>query len=518
MSAMTAMKPRFEAASPPPAPDEGVPLFELRGISKTFPGVKALDDVSFALWPGEVHMLLGENGAGKSSLMKVLCGAYQADAGEYLHKGETVEIRSPADARKLGIAVIFQEFSLVPFLDVAQNIFLGREFPSRIPGLVDRRRLYREAQAVLDLIGLDVDPRTKVHTLGVAQQQMVEIGKALSQDARILVMDEPTAALSDRETERLFEVMRQLQAKGVAIVYISHRMAEVFALGDRITVLRDGKLVGRARPGETTPDALVRMMVGRTVDMSYPRNFAQQPGEVVLEVKGLSAKNGIRDIDLTVRAGEIVGLCGLVGSGRTEVARAVFGADQVTAGEISIFGQARRGGPDAAVLAGVGLIPESRKTEGLALIRTVADNLAVAGLPKLFPNRLFSPRRAQRSAEDLIRRLRIATPSPNQSVALLSGGNQQKVVIGKWLAAGTRLFIFDEPTRGIDVGAKSEIFALIDQLVADGAAVLMISSEQAEIVHVCDRAYVMRGKRIVGELSRSELSEENIVRMGMHHD
>ncbi|CAN7330470.1 sugar ABC transporter ATP-binding protein [Bosea sp. LjRoot237] len=512
------MKPRFEAASPPPAPDEGVPLFELRGISKTFPGVKALDDVSFALWPGEVHMLLGENGAGKSSLMKVLCGAYQADAGEYLHKGETVEIRSPADARKLGIAVIFQEFSLVPFLDVAQNIFLGREFPSRIPGLVDRRRLYREAQAVLDLIGLDVDPRTKVHTLGVAQQQMVEIGKALSQDARILVMDEPTAALSDRETERLFEVMRQLQAKGVAIVYISHRMAEVFALGDRITVLRDGKLVGRARPGETTPDALVRMMVGRTVDMSYPRNFAQQPGEVVLEVKGLSAKNGIRDIDLTVRAGEIVGLCGLVGSGRTEVARAVFGADQVTAGEISIFGQARRGGPDAAVLAGVGLIPESRKTEGLALIRTVADNLAVAGLPKLFPNRLFSPRRAQRSAEDLIRRLRIATPSPNQSVALLSGGNQQKVVIGKWLAAGTRLFIFDEPTRGIDVGAKSEIFALIDQLVADGAAVLMISSEQAEIVHVCDRAYVMRGKRIVGELSRSELSEENIVRMGMHHD
>lgn len=518
MSAMTAMKPRFEAASPPPAPDEGVPLFELRGISKTFPGVKALDDVSFALWPGEVHMLLGENGAGKSSLMKVLCGAYQADAGEYLHKGETVEIRSPADARKLGIAVIFEEFSLVPFLDVAQNIFLGREFPSRIPGLVDRRRLYREAQAVLDLIGLDVDPRTKVHTLGVAQQQMVEIGKALSQDARILVMDEPTAALSDRETERLFEVMRQLQAKGVAIVYISHRMAEVFALGDRITVLRDGKLVGRARPGETTPDALVRMMVGRTVDMSYPRNFAQQPGEVVLEVKGLSAKNGIRDIDLTVRAGEIVGLCGLVGSGRTEVARAVFGADQVTAGEISIFGQAGRGGPDAAVLAGVGLIPESRKTEGLALIRTVADNLAVAGLPKLFPNRLFSPRRAQRSAEDLIRRLRIATPSPNQSVALLSGGNQQKVVIGKWLAAGTGLFIFDEPTRGIDVGAKSEIFALIDQLVADGAAVLMISSEQAEIVHVCDRAYVMRGKRIVGELSRSELSEENIVRMGMHHD
>lgn len=518
MNAMTATQPRLEAAPQLPRPAESKPLLELRGISKTFPGVKALDDVSFAVWPGEVHMLLGENGAGKSSLMKVLCGAYQADAGEFFHKGETVEIRSPADARKLGIAVIFQEFSLVPYLDIAQNIFLGREFPSKIPGLTDRRRLYREAQAVLDLIGLEVDPRIKVHTLGVAQQQMVEIGKALSQNARILVMDEPTAALSDRETERLFAVMRQLQAKGVAIVYISHRMAEVFALGDRITVLRDGKLVGRAYPGETTPDELVRMMVGRNVDMSYPRNFAEQPGEIALEVKGLSAKNGIRDIDLTVRAGEIVGLCGLVGSGRTEVARAIFGADEITAGEISIFGQAKRGGPDVSAFAGVGLIPESRKTEGLALIRSVSDNLAVAGLPKLFPNKLFSPARARRSAEELIRRLRIATPSPNQSVALLSGGNQQKVVIGKWLAAGTRLFIFDEPTRGIDVGAKSEIFALIDQLVADGAAVLMISSEQAEIVHVCDRAYVMRGKRIVGELSRSELSEENIVRMGMHDE
>lgn len=515
MTAMAATKPRLETA--PPLPAEGAPLLELRGICKSFPGVKALDDVSFALWPGEVHMLLGENGAGKSSLMKVLCGAYQADAGEYVHEGETVEIRSPADARRLGIAVIFQEFSLVPYLDVAQNIFLGREFPSRIPGLIDRRRLYREAQAVLDLIGLDVDPGTKVHTLGVAQQQMVEIGKALSQNARILVMDEPTAALSDRETERLFAVMRQLQAKGVAIVYISHRMAEVFALGDRITVLRDGRLVGRARPGETTPDELVRMMVGRNVDMSYPRHFTE-PGEVMLAVKGLCAKNGIRDIDLTVRAGEIVGLCGLVGSGRSEVARAIFGADEVTAGQISLFGRRKTGGPDASALAGVGLIPESRKTEGLALIRTVADNLAVAGLPKLFPNKLFSPGRAHRSAEALIKRLRIATPSPSQQVALLSGGNQQKVVIGKWLAAGTRLFIFDEPTRGIDVGAKAEIFALIDQLVAGGAAVLMISSEQAEIVHVCDRAYVMRGKRIVGELARTELSEENIVRMGMHDE
>lgn len=503
---------------PIPADPPGFPLLELRGISKSFPGVKALDDVSFPIWPGEVHMLLGENGAGKSSLMKVLCGAYQADEGEFFHNGEKVEINSPADARRFGIAVIFQEFSLVPYLDVAQNIFLGREFSSKIPGLLDRGRLYREAQAVLDLIGLDVSPYTKVHTLGVAQQQMVEIGKALSQNARILVMDEPTASLSDRETERLFEVMRQLQSKGVAIIYISHRMAEVFSMGDRITVLRDGKMVGRAMPDTTSPDELVRMMVGRNIDMTYPRHFTTDPGEVVLEVKGLSAKNGIEDINLTIRAGEIVGLCGLVGSGRTEVARAIFGADEVTAGEIRLFGKQQNGGPDAASRAGVGLIPESRKTEGLALIRTVGDNLAVAGLPKLFPNNLFSPRTARRTAEEIIKRLRIATPSPNQNVGVLSGGNQQKVVIGKWLAAGTRLFIFDEPTRGIDVGAKSEIFALIDQLVSEGAAVLMISSEQAEIVHVCDRAYVMRSKRIVGELSRSDLSEENIVRMGMHDE
>lgn len=512
------------AVKSPPAPevveekpDLGTPLLELKGISKQFPGVKALDDVSFAIWPGEVHMLLGENGAGKSSLMKCLCGAYQADAGAYFHKGEKVEIRTPADAKKLGIAVIFQEFSLVPYLDVAQNIFLGREFKSKIPGLLDRRRLYAEAQKVLDRIGLEVNPRTKVHTLGVAQQQMVEIAKALSQDASILVMDEPTAALSDRETERLFAVMRQLQAKGTAIVYISHRMAEVFALGDRITVLRDGKNVGLAIPGETSPDQLVRMMVGRNVDMSYPRNF-RAPGEVVLELKGLCATNGIADINLVVRAGEIVGLCGLVGSGRTEVARAVFGADAITSGEVRVFGRVKTGGPDLSAAEGIALIPESRKTEGLALIRTVSDNLAVAGLPKLFPNHLFSPGRARRSAQELIKRLRIATPSPNQSVGLLSGGNQQKVVIGKWLAAGARLFIFDEPTRGIDVGAKSEIFALIDQLVGEGAAVLMISSEQAEIVHVCDRAYVMRGRRIVGELSRTELSEENIVRMGMHDE
>ncbi len=493
------------------------PLFELRGICKEFPGVKALDDVSFAVWPGEVHMLLGENGAGKSSLMKVLCGAYRADRGEFYYKGDRVEIASAADAQKLGIAVIFQEFSLVPYLDIAQNIFLGREPAGRIPGSIDRRRILSDARKILQMIGFEIDPSIKVEKLGVAQQQMVEIAKAISQNARILVMDEPTAALDERDAGRLLELVGTLRREGAAILYISHRMAEVFAMGDRITVLRDGRRIDEVRPGDASPDQLVRMMVGRTVDMSYPRNFAQTPGKVVLEVKGLSAASGIEDINLTVRAGEIVGLCGLVGSGRTEVVRAIFGADKASAGQIVFEGREKSGGPDEAARLGLALIPESRKAEGLALLRSVGDNLVVSALRKLFPSGLFDRGRAQRVADGLVQQLRIATPTSKQTVGLLSGGNQQKVVIGKWLAAGAKLFIFDEPTRGIDVGAKSEIFALIDRLVAEGAAALMISSEQAEICHVCDRAYVMRDGRIAGELSRSELTEENIVRLGMHH-
>jgi ribose transport system ATP-binding protein len=505
-------------AAPAASAQGAVPLFELRGICKEFPGVRALDDVSFAVFPGEVHMLLGENGAGKSSLMKVLCGAYRADRGSFLHNGAPVEIHGPADAQRLGIAVIFQEFSLVPHLDIAQNIFLGREPAGRLPGTIDRARLRRDAKKVLDGIGFDIDPATKVHSLGVAQQQMVEIAKAISQNARILVMDEPTAALSDRETELLFALIRRLKADGVAIIYISHRMAEVFALGDRITVLRDGRRIGEVRPSEATPDELVRMMVGRSVDMSYPRHFATSPGPVVLEVRDVAAATGISGINLTVRAGEIVGLCGLVGSGRTEVVRAIFGADPLTRGEVRFQGKPKHGGPDEAARLGIALIPESRKTEGLALLRSVGDNLVVTALQRLFPSRLFDRGGALKVADGLVQQLRIATPHAKQTVGLLSGGNQQKVVIGKWLAAGAKLFIFDEPTRGIDVGAKSEIFALIDRLVGEGAAALMISSEQAEICHVCDRAYVMRDGTIAGELPRGELTEENIVRLGMHHD
>ncbi len=494
----------------------GVPLFELRGISKAFPGVKALDDVSFDIRSGEVHMLVGENGAGKSTLMKVLCGAYRADSGSFFYNGEPVTIDDPAAARQFGIAVIFQEFTLVPYLDIAQNIFLGREIPGRLPGFIDQRRIHSEAKRVLDLIGFDIDPHLPLHRLGVAQQQMVEIAKALSQDARILVMDEPTAALSDRETERLFAMIKRLKDSGVAIVYISHRLGEVFALGDRITVLRDGRKIASVLPAETTPDQLVTLMVGRPVDTTYTRASRPVPGKVALEVTNLSGPSGFSDINLTVRAGEIVGLCGLVGSGRSEVARAIFGADRITAGEIRLFGEPIGASPEESVRRGMALIPENRKTQGLALNRSVSDNIILAGLRKLFPSGLYVPRRAIKAARAIIDKLRIATPTPRRAVATLSGGNQQKVVIGKWLNADARFFIFDEPTRGIDVGAKAEIFRLLDHLVHDGAAVLMISSEQIEIVHICDRAYVMRGGHIAGELAHHELTEANIVRLGIH--
>ncbi|SPC18389.1 sugar ABC transporter ATP-binding protein [Cupriavidus taiwanensis] len=496
--------------------DDSKPILEMRGITKAFPGVKALDDVSFSIYPGEVHMLLGENGAGKSTLMKVLCGVHIADAGAFLYQGEPVQIASPVDTMRLGIAVIFQEFSLVPHLDIAQNIFLGREPRGRIPGSVDHQAMHAAARCLLDTLGMALSTHTPVCQLGVAQQQMVEIAKALSQDARILVLDEPTAALSDRETERLFDVIRRLKADGVALVYISHRMAEVFALGDRITVMRDGRKVGSYLPADATPDELVTRMVGRKVDMSYSRERSGVPGEIALEVCGVSAANGIEDINLHVRAGEIVGLAGLVGSGRSELARAAFGADPIRRGEIRIFGQVMRGGPGKARALGAALIPESRKTEGLALVRSVRDNLLLAGLRRAFPMHWYHQGKAESLAAKEIARLRIATPNADQLAQNLSGGNQQKIVIGKWLLAGARLFIFDEPTRGIDVGAKAEIFALIDGLVRQGAAVLLISSELPEIITVCDRAYVMREGRIAGELAHDQMSEERILQLGMN--
>jgi ribose transport system ATP-binding protein len=489
----------------------------MRGISKTFPGVRALDGVSLTVEVATVHVLLGQNGAGKSTLMRILCGAHHPDTGEILIDGRAVRLESPADARRLGVAVIFQEFSLVPYLNLAQNIFLGREPGGRLPGTIDRRTMHAEARRLLGGLGLDVDTRTPAHELGIAQQQVVEIAKALSQNARILVMDEPTAALSDREIARLFDRVRALKRDGVAIVYISHRLQEIYEIGDRITVLRDGRNVASLTPADATVDRLVHLMVGRQVTTAYRERFCETPGEPVLEVRDLRAESGVRASALDVKAGEVVGLAGLVGAGRTELARAIFGADRVVSGTVRMAGASLGDGPTAAVRAGVALVPENRKTEGLALMRSVQDNVLAAGLRTLFPTGWYRAARAARAVADVISRLSIATPSSARLVRFLSGGNQQKVVVGKWLTAESRFFIFDEPTRGIDVGAKAELYGVIDRLVADGAAVLMISSELAEVVAVCDRAYVMRDKAIVGELTRTELTEENILRMAMHH-
>ncbi|QBR01983.1 sugar ABC transporter ATP-binding protein [Paraburkholderia pallida] len=494
-----------------------LPRLELRKICKSFPGVRALTDVDLALYPGEVHMLLGENGAGKSSLMKVLFGAYRADAGEFFYDGEPVSIASPADAKRLGIAVIFQEFSLVPHLSIAQNIYLGREPRNRL-GLVDHRRMHADAAATLAQLGLAYDTRLQAAELGVAQQQMVEIAKALSHEARVLVMDEPTAAISDREADALFAVVHKLRDAGVAIVYISHRMKEVFDLGDRVTVLRDGRLVKSTMAADTTPDELIALMVGRSVGTVYQRRYVGTPGEMALEVKQLRTASGVNGVDLHVRCGEIVGLSGLVGAGRSEVVRAVFGADPIQSGRVEIFGAQVTGGPHKVAARGVGLIPENRKQEGLALSRSVHENLLAASLWRLFPKGWYQAEQARRATRELIETLRIAPGDPGKRAQYLSGGNQQKIVIGKWLSAGCRFFIFDEPTRGIDIGAKTEIFALIERLVEDGAAVLLISSELSEIVYVCDRAYVMREGTISGELPKERLSERNILALAMHEE
>ena len=497
-------------------PPAGVPLVEMRGISKAFPGVQALSGVSLAVHAGEVHMLLGQNGAGKSTLIKILYGAYRPDRGEFLFEGRPVRIGSPADARRLGISVIFQEFSLVPHLTVAQNLFLGREPGARVPGVVDYRRMHEDARRVLDSMQIDLDVRARVHRLGVAQQQIVEIAKALSQDARVIVMDEPTAALSDHEVDVLFDRIRALTRQGIGIAYISHRLREVFEIGDRITVLRDGRRAAVLRPRDTSTESLVRLMVGRDVGTVYRASFCGAPGEVLLETNGLASANGIENITIQVRAGEIVGLAGLVGAGRTEVARAIFGADRRIAGGVSVQGRPLSGGPASAVSRGLALVPESRKTQGLALVRSVQDNILLAGLRRHFPGRIYRHSRAGRLAARLVEQLHVATPSPRRAAKYLSGGNQQKVVVGKWINAGSRVFILDEPTRGIDVGAKTEIYRLLEQLVSKGAGSLVISSELPEIVAVCDRAYVMRGRRIVGHLSRGELTEENILRLAMH--
>jgi ribose transport system ATP-binding protein len=492
-------------------------ILEFKRVSKDFPGVRALEKVDFDLKKGEVHALVGENGAGKSTLIKILAGVYPPTEGDIYYKGEKIVIRTPKEGIDLGISVIYQEFNLVPYISVAKNIFMGREpYRKWLPFLIDYRRLYADAKEILQSISADIDPKINVVDLGVAQKQLIEMAKAFSVKASILVMDEPTAALTDREIKELFRSIREFKKKGISIIYISHRLEEIFEIADRITILRDGKVVETMKADEVKDlDHIIKLMVGRSMTAYFSREFLKEKGEVVLEVKNLSRKGLIQDVNLCVRSGEIVGLAGLVGSGRTELARAIFGVDPHETGEISILGKKVSTNPTKSIALGVGFLPEERKAEGLALILPVRENIMMASLRRVFPLGLINPRKESRLVNEYVRTLRIATPSILRIAKFLSGGNQQKVIVAKWLSTQAKIFIFDEPTRGIDVGAKAEIHQLMNELVKQGAAILMISSELPEVLNMSDRIYVMHEGRIIKELKGDEANQETILRYAM---
>jgi len=485
-------------------------ILSMRKIRKTFPGVLALDDVDFDLRRAEVHVLLGENGAGKSTLVKILSGAHRKAGGEVHLFGERIEIESPRQAQQLGIGIIYQELNLVPSLTAAENMFLGREKTTSL-GLIDRKALRSSAQSILADLGLRLDYDRPVRDFGIAQQQMIEVAKALSLDAKILVMDEPTSALSETEIRQLFGTIRRLKAKGVAIIYISHRLEEIFEIGDRVTVLRDGKCVGTKNVAETSKSELVRMMVNRELKEQYPR---QRPpmGEEVLRVQNLCRRGTLKNISFALRRGEILGIAGLMGSGRTELARALFGVDRIESGEIYVREKLQKiTSPRSAIDLRIGFLTEDRKSQGLVLTLSVKENITLASLDALSRLGFINFRSEAREAGSYVKDLRIKTPGLGQRVLYLSGGNQQKVVLSKWLCSKSDIFIFDEPTRGIDVGSKVEIYQLMNRLTAEGVGIIMISSELPEILGMSDRIIVMRRNEIVGEMPAEQATQEKVM-------
>ena len=493
-------------------PAAGVPLLEVRGLTKSFPGVRALRGVSLSLNPGEVVAVIGENGAGKSTLMKILAGIQRPDSGEVLVDGTAVRLMSVDDALSRGISLIHQELNLADNLSVAANIFLGRE--PRVAGFVRRRRVETEARRFIDMVGLRVPPGKKVSHLSVGQQQMVEIAKALSTNARLLIMDEPTSSLSAHETEQLFRVVKDLRSRGVCVLYISHRLFEVKELADRVVVLRDGQNAGNLSRGEISHDRMVRMMVGRELSQFYPHT-PRDPGDVVLDVRGLrTAAFPTHKVSFSLRAGEVVGLAGLVGAGRTELLRTLFGVDRPLGGAVRVAGEPLvLRGPSDAIAAGIALVPEDRKQQGLILEMAVRENISLPSLGR-DARAGWLNRGAERAlGREMIDALRVKTPSDRQVVQFLSGGNQQKVVIGKWLSMRPRILLLDEPTRGVDVGAKAEIYGLMEKLAEQGVAILFASSEMEEVLGMSDRTLVMHEGRLTGELPRGALSEEAIMRL-----
>ncbi|HET9334059.1 MAG TPA: sugar ABC transporter ATP-binding protein [Gemmatimonadota bacterium] len=497
------------ASEPHPRPP-GPIVLRMFGIRKAFPGVVALDGVDLEVRAGEVHVLLGENGAGKSTLMKVLSGAHVMDAGRIELAGSEVAISGPRHARDLGIGIIYQELALVPDLSAAENVFLGRE-PRRGPGLVDRGAMVAASRRILQTLGASFDPGLPVRVLSIAQRQLVEVARALSLEARILVMDEPTSALTERETGALFATIRRLTSQGVAVIYISHRLDEIFEIGDRVTVLRDGRRVATREVDGADRRELVRLMADREIDERVPRPAARR-GDELLRVEGLGRHGVLHDVSFRVHAGEIVGFAGLLGSGRTEVARAIFGIDPHDAGRVFMRGRpARISSPRDAIRAGIGLLTEDRKRQGLVLELSIRENIVLPVLGSMSRFGIVSRRMERERASKHAAGLRIKTPSLEQVVLNLSGGNQQKVVLAKWLACEVDVLILDEPTRGIDVGSKQEVYQLIHRLASEGVGIVLISSELPEIVGLADRILVMRAGRVVAELSGDEASQESVL-------
>ena len=489
-----------------------VPMLELRDICKTFPGVKALDNVSLDLFAGEVHILAGENGAGKSTLMKVLSGVYKPDMGDIEVNGIKVSLDSPRMAEELGIRMIYQEFNLISELSVANNIFLGHEkFNKKFPIFMDRRTMETETKKLLERLNVNIDPSKKIKELGVGEQQMIEIAKALSVDAKVLVFDEPTSSLTNVEIQELFKLINFLKEKGVGIFYISHRLEENFEIGDRVTILRDGQVIDTKPVDHINMDEMIEKIANRSINDLYPRT-SREIGGTVLDVKAL--KNPKFDnININIKSGEIIGLSGLVGAGRTELARAIFGIDNYDSGEVLLSGKkVVKNNPMKCVASGISLLPEDRKNHGLALNLSIRENTIISALSKYFPKLFINGKKENEIVEKYVKDLQIATSSIKKTAKQLSGGTQQKVVVSKWLLTDAKLFIFDEPTRGIDVGAKTEIYKLMNELAGKGAAILMISSDLPEILGMSDRIYVMAHGKIVAELESDKTNQAEVLK------
>lgn len=487
------------------------PLWELRGISKAFPGVQALDNVSLTIMTGQVHALVGENGSGKSTLAKCLAGAHQPESGQMVLNGRPVVFNHPIEARAHGVATIYQEFSLVPTLTVAENIFLGRPLYKAGSGLIDWDRMRRQTVETLGQLEIQIDPDASVRNLSVAEQQLVEIAKAISLESSLLIMDEPTAALGMAETKRLLELVRRLAAQGKAILYISHRLDEVFEVADIVTVLKDGRLVATRPVSQFEMNDVVRMMIGMDIEQHYPKISNVQPVPC-LEVENLSTENGVNSVNFTVNVGEVLGLGGMVGSGRTEIARALFGLDRRTGGTVRLYGRSVNfSSPPEAIATGVGLVPENRKADGLFFNFEGPQNITISRLAELITGLFLNLGRERRYGRDYVEKLNITPTALERSVQFLSGGNQQKIVIARWLFSQAKLLILDEPTQGVDIGAKFEVYKVINELTAQGISILLISSDYPELLAMSDRVAVVRDGRILHIADAHQLSEYQLM-------